>query len=106
MVSENVLLLKNGHILIPAAIAGKWLDEDNHVNMVYYPERNQLLIAARSRTFFEKMHKTKWMVLKDKNLLGDKTLYVREILIDNDLDEADRPLRFEMKKTGIVTIDL
>ncbi len=106
MVSENTILLKNGHIIIPADIVSKWLDEDNHVNMVYYPQRSQLLVAARSKMFFEKLHKTKWMVLKDKNRLGDKTLYVREILIDNDLDDADRPLHFEIKTTGIVTIDL
>ena len=106
MDSENCLLLKNGHIIIPAAIVKKWLDKDNHVNMVYYPERSQLLVAAKSKTFFEKMHKTKWMVLKYKNLSGDKTLYVREILIDNDLDEADRSLSFEIKNTGIVTIAL
>ncbi|TKT87060.1 hypothetical protein FDK13_30830 [Dyadobacter frigoris] len=100
------MLLKNGHIIIPADIVTKWLDTDDYVNMVYYPERSQLLVAAKSKTFFEKLHKTKWMVLKDKNLQGDKTLYVREILIDNDLDDADRPLRFEIKTTGIVTIDL
>jgi hypothetical protein len=106
MVSKNELMLKNGHIVFPADIVNKWLDDDNHVNMIYYPERSHLLVAAKSRAFFEKMHKTKWMVLKDKNLLGDKTLYVREILIDNELDDTDRPLRFEIKNTGIVTIDL
>jgi hypothetical protein len=106
MISENTMLLKNGHIIIPADIFTKWLDADNYVNMVYYPERSQLLVAAKSKTFFEKMHETKWMVLKDKNMFGDKTLYVREILIDNDLDEADRSLSFEIKNTGIVTIAL
>ncbi|WP_229216721.1 hypothetical protein [Dyadobacter sp. 3J3] len=106
MVKKNSILLKNGHIIIPAAIVSQWLDKDSFVNMVYYPERKQLLVAAKSKTFFEKLHQTKWMVLKDKNLLGDKTLYVREILIDNDLDDSDRSLNFEIKATGIVTIDL
>lgn len=106
MVSEKSILLKNGHIIIPASIVQSWLDRDDHVNMVYYPQRSQLLVAAKSKTFFKKLHKTKWMVLKDKNPAGDKTLYVREILIDNDLDEDDRPLLFEIKSTGILAIDL
>lgn len=106
MGGKDLVSLKNGHIVIPAELVEKWLDSDNHVNMVYYPERGQLLVAAKSKTFFEKLHQTKWMVLKDKNLRGDKTLYVREVLIDNDLDDADRALPFEIKSTGIVAIDL
>jgi len=106
MVSANYLALKNGHIIIPAIIVNEWLDANGYVNMVYYPERSQLLVAAKSKLFFEKMHTTKWMVLKDKNLQGDKTLYIREILIDNDLDDTDRSLCFEIKNTGIVIIDL
>ena len=98
--------LVNGHIIIDADIANSILEGDKQLNLVYYPERNQLLFASKSKTFFEKLHKTKWMTLKDKNIQGDKALFVREILIDNDLDLTDRNLIYEIKTNGIVTVTL
>nr|WP_293841931.1 hypothetical protein [uncultured Arsenicibacter sp.] len=98
--------LKNGHLLIPAGLFQEVLLAEPQINMVYYPERSQLLVAAKSKAFFEKLHQPKWMMLKDKNLAGDKSLYVRELLIDHDLDTADRPLPFTVKETGIIAISL
>lgn len=98
--------LQNGHILISAELFKTVLEGEEQVNWVYYPERGHFLLAGKSKVFFEKMHKTKWMSLKDKNLKGDKSLYVREVLIDYELDESDRDLSFEIKTTGIITISL
>lgn len=96
--------LQNGHIIIPAEIFQRVLEGEEQINWVYYPERGQLLFAGKSKVFFEKMHKTKWMSLKSKNLQGDKSLYVREIILDYDLDDTDRPLISEIKNTGIITV--
>jgi hypothetical protein len=52
------------------------------------------------------MHKTKWQRLKEKNAQGDKALFVREILLDYDLDDTDRVLTYETKSTGIIAVDL
>ncbi|MFN4144686.1 MAG: hypothetical protein ACK4GN_02600 [Runella sp.] len=98
--------LQNGHIIIPKQIYATVLENETQVNWVFYAERGQLLIAGKSKTFFEKMHATKWASLKDKNINGDKALYVREILIDFDLDDTDRPLSYEIKNSGIIAIDL
>lgn len=98
--------LQNGHIIIPADIFQRVLEGEEQINLVYYPERNQLLFAGKSKTFFEKMHKTKWQRLKDKNTQGDKSLFVREILLDNDIDDSDRELTYDIKNTGIVTVQL
>jgi hypothetical protein len=44
-------------------------------------------------------------LLKDRNLKGDKTLSIREILIDNDLDISDRDLEYELiEKTSLIKI--
>jgi hypothetical protein len=98
--------LHNGHIIIPVALVKTVLENDTQVNWVYYPERHTLLIAGRSKIFFEKMHKTHWQTLKDKNTQGDKALLVRAILLDNDLDDTDRDLVFDLKNTGIIAINL
>lgn len=98
--------LQNGHIIIPAEIVKTVLENENQVNWVYYSERQTLLIAGKSKVFFEKMHKTNWQSLKDKNMQGDKSLFVRAILLDNELDELDRDLVFDLKTTGIISISL
>ena len=98
--------LQNGHIIIPVDVFSQILEGEEQVNLVYYPERNQLLLAGKSKTFFEKMHKTKWQRLKEKNAQGDQALFVREILLDYDLDDTDRVLTYETKTTGIIAVEL
>ncbi|TDB60381.1 hypothetical protein [Arundinibacter roseus] len=98
--------LKNGHIIIPVSLVEQVLQGEEQINLVYYPERSQLLFAGKSKTFFEKLHATKWMRLKSKNAQGDKALFVREILLDYDLDDSDRPLTYSVKNTSIIAVEL
>jgi hypothetical protein len=101
-----MMKLQNGHIIIDFEVFSQILEGEEQVNLVYYPDRRQLLLAGKSKTFFEKMHATKWQRLKEKNAQGDKALFVREILLDHDLDDTDRLLTFEVKNTGIIAIML
>jgi hypothetical protein len=98
--------LKNGHLYLDAAIVAEAFGDDPQVSVVYYPDRQTLLVAGKSKAFFEKLHQTNWVVLKDRNLRGDKTVYLREILIDHDIDDADRDLPYELKTTGIIAVTL
>lgn len=98
--------LKNSYLLIEAAVASVAFGDDLQVSVVYYPDRQTLLVAGKSKQFFEKLHKTSWLLLKDRNLLGDKSVNIRELLIDNDLNDADRDLAYELKTTGILSITL
>ena len=46
-------------------------------------------------------------LLKSRNLIGDKTVAIREILIDNDLPIHDRDLDYELiEKTELLKIRL
>jgi hypothetical protein len=46
-------------------------------------------------------------LLKSRNLKGDRTLAIREILIDNDLDTTDRDLEYEIvEKTNLIKISM
>lgn len=101
-----MIYLKNSYLLIGASVAKEAFDDDLQVSVVYYPDRQTLLVAGKSKAFFEKMHKTSWLLLKDRNLLGDKSVNIRELLIDNDLDDTDRDLPYDLKTTGIISVTL
>lgn len=101
-----MLQLKNGHIWFEKSLVETLFGEEEKANMVYYPERKTLLLAARSKAFFEKMHKVHWTVLKIRNLNGDKTISVQDLILDNELDGTDRLLPYEIKNTGIISIEL
>ncbi len=98
--------LKNGHICFDKTLVETLFGEEEKANLVYYPERKTLLLAARSKTFFEKMHKVHWTVLKLRNLKGDKTISIQDLILDNDLENTDRLLNYEIKNTGIISIEL
>ena len=98
--------LKNSYLLVEAAVAGVAFGGDWQVSAVYYPDRQTLLVAGKLKGFFEKLNKTSWLLLKDRNLLGDKSVNIRELLIDNDIDDTDRDLPYELKNTGILSITL
>lgn len=98
--------LKNGHLWFDKVIVGLLFGEEEKANLVYYPERKTLLLAARSKVFFEKIHKVQWTVLKLRNQNGDKTITIQDLIIDNDLDNTDRLLPCEIKNTGIISIEL
>lgn len=102
----SAVYLKNSYLLIEATIAEVAFGDEWQVSVVYYPERQTLLVAGKSKAFFEKLHNTRWLLLKDRNLLGDKSVNIRELLIDNDLDDADRDVAYELKTTGILSITL
>ncbi|AUD05519.1 hypothetical protein [Spirosoma pollinicola] len=102
----SAVRLKNSYLLIEASVASVAFGDDFQVSVVYYTERQTLLVAGKSKAFFEKLHKTGWLLLKDRNLLGDKSVNIRELLIDNDLDDTDRDLAYELKTTGILSITL
>ncbi|MDP1816074.1 MAG: hypothetical protein Q8K92_16615 [Leadbetterella sp.] len=101
-----MLSLKSGHLLFESELVTDLFGNEEQVNMVFYAERNTLLIAAQSKAFFAKLHKTNWTALKLRNPKGDKTIFLRDLLMDNDLDETDRILNYQIKNTGIIEIHL
>lgn len=102
----SALLLKNGHLLLSAELAARAFAGEEQIRLVYYPDRHKLLLAAKSDIFFEKMHKTQWLVLKERNPQGDKALLIRDILLDHDLDQDDRAVPFDFQPTGILCVTL
>ncbi len=86
--------LQNRHLLIAAPLSADAFGESIQVQIVYYPQQRALLLAPIDDSTFSSLHQTAVQMLKTRNLQGDKSLSLEEILIDNDLDDQDRELPF------------
>ncbi|MBC6995109.1 hypothetical protein QWY85_05265 [Neolewinella lacunae] len=89
--------LKSQHLWLSAQVAENAFGGERQVYAVYYPQRGALLLAPMSDTAFKSLHECSLVMLKDRNLGGDKSLSLQEIIIDNELDEHDRPLAFSAR---------
>jgi hypothetical protein len=99
--------LKSSHLYLDAAIARELFGDASKVDMVYYPERRSLLLCAPEKEFFHKLHKTSLVMLKDRNVQGDKTIMLGELLIDHDIDNTDRDLNYDVRpETKILSVEL
>lgn len=104
---NSYVRLKSSHLLIDQEIASVAFGEENNVYVIYYPDRNSLMIAPVSDKLFKSLHKAGQQMLKDRNLKGDKSIALHEILIDNQLDEKDRDLTYDFQAAmGILNIEL
>lgn len=92
------VMLKSSHLLIDRTVAKEIFGDDLNVHLVYYPDRNALMIAPKSDKLFKQLHKAKQHMLKDRNVQGDKTIALHELLIDNEINDADRDLEYECQK--------
>ncbi len=101
------IFLQSEHIYLQSDLVDSIFENIQYAYVTYLKEQQQLLITPVSSQWFAKMHKPTQFLLKSRNLKGDKTIAIREILIDNDLDISDRKLTFEIiKKTNLIKIVL
>jgi hypothetical protein len=86
--------LRSQHLLIEGPLAAAVFGDAPQVHTVYYPQQKSLLLAPMDDEFFAKLHKTALQMLKTRNLHGDKSISLQELLIDHELDDSDRDLAF------------
>ena len=86
--------LNRQHLWIGHELAERVFNNERQVYTVYYPQRKALLLAPMSNEDFKALHECSLVMLKDRNIQGDKSLSLQEVLIDNDLDVQDRPLAY------------
>ncbi|MEX0273509.1 MAG: hypothetical protein AB3N16_03940 [Flavobacteriaceae bacterium] len=85
----------------------KIFGEVNYAYVSYLKDHNRLLVTPVTSQWFVKMYKPTQFLLKERNLKGDKTMAIREILLDNDLNMTDRNLEFEIvEKTKLIKVAL
>ncbi|MEM6840815.1 MAG: hypothetical protein AAF944_26205 [Bacteroidota bacterium] len=101
------ITLKSSHLYISGTIAQQVFDNEPQAYLAYQAERGVLLVAPVSQQWFYKMHQPSQHLLKARNLQGDKTIALHEILIDHALDNRDRELEYTLQDTsGILKISL
>ena len=82
------------HICIKKGIAEKIFGAETVVLSVFYAKDNSFMVAPASEELFRTIHKASQQMLKSKNLAGDKSISIQELLLDNDIDGNDRNLEF------------
>lgn len=104
---KDKVILKSSHVYLNAAIVERIFKTIHYAYVTYVPEQKKMLITPVSSQWFVKMHEPTQFLLKSRNLKGDRTLAIREILIDNDLDTTDRDLEYEIvEKTNLIKISM
>ncbi len=105
--AASKIRLKASHLLIDHELAAQAFKSEPNVCLVYYKDRQALLLAPPSDDLFKKLHKASQHMLKDRNLKGDKTIALHEIIIDHQLDDSDRDLEYEFQvNLGILNVKL
>jgi hypothetical protein len=92
---SSKIKLKTQHLYIESDLAQMAFRDASQVYVVYYPFKKSLLLAPMSDEFFPKLHKAHLQMLKTRNLQGDKTVSLQEIIIDNDIDDSERDLEYD-----------
>jgi hypothetical protein len=89
METTRRLKLLHGHLILPFDWMQELFPQQSYIEIVFYPANKTLLIASTHDNVFKSIHKSHAQFVKDKNLQGDKTISLHEIIIDNDLNIAD-----------------
>ncbi|MBC30848.1 MAG: hypothetical protein CMH48_08370 [Muricauda sp.] len=99
--------LKSSHIFLDSKLVETVFKNIHYAYVTYVKTQSRLLITPVSSQWFVKMYEPTQFLLKSRNLKGDRTLAIREILIDNDLDMTDRVLEYEIvEKTNLIKVNM
>ena len=99
--------LKSSHIYLSGEIVKNVFGEIVHAYVTYLKDQEKLLITPVSSGWFVKMYEPNQFMLKARNLDGDKTVAIHEILIDHELDGTDRDLEYEViERTKLIKIEM
>ncbi len=99
------IALKSSHIYLESELVTSIFENIYYAYVTYVKDQKKILITPVTSQWFAKMFEPTQFLLKSRNLKGDRTLAIREILIDNDLETTDRELKFEIvEKTKLIKV--
>jgi hypothetical protein len=97
--------LRNQHLLIASALAAEVFGGSAQAFVHYDKAEGRLLLAPMQHPRFSQMHKSALQMLKSRNLQGDKSLSLQEVLIDHELDDSPRDLDFSYDpESGVLSV--
>lgn len=84
------LVFKNKHLILDHELVQTYLGDVSYVFVKWIKESNHLLIAPHTASVFYQVHKNAMqMMLKAKNLKGDKTIALYDFCYENNIKESD-----------------
>lgn len=104
---DSQLRLQASHLILAADFAKEAFGDNLNVFTAFKADEKMLMIAPIQDFAFKKEHKAVQQMLKNRNAVGDKSIALHEFLIDNQLDETDRELTYELAPDSkILTVKL
>lgn len=104
---DKKIELRASHLIIHPHIATNVFSNTFTAFVAYNKGNKTLLVSPNSNGWFVKLHGAAECILKEKNIQGTRSLGIRQILIDHDLDDADRSLSYELNaKRNFLKIEL
>lgn len=89
---ESTIELKTAHLIVPPEMVETVFGEEPVAFIAFKEETRSLLISPKSNSWFSKLHGSSEVLLKSKDLAGTKSIVIREILIDHEIDQTNRHL--------------
>jgi hypothetical protein len=96
--ASSDVYLEAGHICIKKNTAEKIFGAETVVLSVFYAKENTFMVAPSGEELFKTLHKASQQMLKLKNVAGDKSISIQELLLDYDIAEQDRNLEFVVEE--------
>ena len=90
--------LRASHLVIDSELANDLFGNTFTAFVAYKEQSKTLLISPNSNGWFVKLHGAFESILKEKDIQGTRTIGIRQILIDHELDDTDRSLAFELNE--------
>ncbi|TAF63544.1 MAG: hypothetical protein EAZ55_13195 [Cytophagales bacterium] len=107
--NENIpkVYLKNDHIILHKTIADALFGESPFVYIAYQVAIKKLFIVSYTDEVFKKLHQPAMQMLKQRGENPEKSISIRETLIDNEIPNEDRTLEYEIReKRKMLVINL
>ncbi len=101
------IALKNNHLLFARELVDKAFPSINQILISFKPDQGVLLISGADNSWFSKMHESQQIFLKQKNSQGDCAAAIHSLVLDYDINAADRQLPYEVnEKTGFIKVEI
>lgn len=98
---------KGSHLLLNAEIASTVFGAASHALVHYVKDQNHLLVTPNPNVWFTKMYKAAPYLIKERNIKGDKTIALTDMIIDHNLNPNNDNLSFDwIAKTKLLKIKL
>lgn len=100
--------LKSYHLQIDSSIVERIFKNEIQTFIVYQTHKNTLLLSPVSNSWFKNIHKNAAQrLMKTRNIKGDKTVDLKEIFDELEIDNIDGELNYEIvEKTQLLKIRL